>query len=171
MEFLKVIGFDPGYAITGWGVVESPGAGEFRALGYGAILTDAETRVQDRLAIIFEDTTELLKAHRPERVIVEQLYFSSNRSTAGGVYQARGVILAACGIAGLEILEMGPGRVKQTVTGSGRAGKGEVMRMVQRLIGVREPITPDDTADALAVAISGLIALSSPLTRGTGGAS
>lgn len=160
---MRVIGFDPGYAITGWGLVESTGAGQFVTSGYGAILTDAGLPVQERLRIVFQDVTQLLTQHRPERVIVEQLYFSNNQKTAGGVYQARGVILAACGLAGLDVLELGPGQVKQCVTGSGRAGKGEILRMVQRLLGIAEAITPDDTADALAVAIAGIIASQSPL--------
>lgn len=165
---MRVIGFDPGYAITGWGAVESPGAGEFVSRGYGAILTDAGLPVQERLRIIFQDTTRLLQEIRPERIVIEQLYFSNNQKTAGGVYQARGVILAACGLAGLDVLELGPGQVKQTITGSGRAGKGEILRMVQRLLGINQPITPDDTADALAVGIAGIITLQSPLLPGSG---
>ncbi len=140
----------------------------FTSRAYGAILTEADLPVAQRLRVILEDTLALLREHRPDHAVVEQLYFSTNRKTAGGVYQARGVILAACGLEDIAVLEPGPGQVKLIVTGSGRADKSEIIRMVERLLGIAGPIEPDDTADALAAGIAGVTLLQSPLARQNG---
>jgi len=148
-----VIGFDPGFAITGWGVLEKEGH-LIAVRGFGTLETPAQEAMPVRLARLFQDVEALIKEFRPRRCVVERLFFSRNQKTAAGVYQARGVILAAIGLADLPLLELTPQQVKQTLTGSGRASKTDVMRMVERLLGVRPD--RDDAADALACALAGL---------------
>ena len=152
---MRVLAFDPGYGITGWGCVEDP---PLRALGYGAILTSAELPHANRLASLAAEARALLSEHRPEAVIVETLFVHRNQKTAGGVYEARGVLLCAAAEAGLDVIELGPMQIKKAVTGSGRAEKSAVHDMVQRLLSISKKIRPDDTADALAGAVAGIFA-------------
>lgn len=154
---MRIIGFDPGYAITGWGVVESgSGISTLRFLKYGTISTPSTAAFQDRLWLIQREANRLLKEYRPDYAMVEKLYFSRNRKTAAEVFQARGVLLATIAGCGCELMQMEPSKIKQMVTGRGRATKREVIKMVQRLLGIEEKITPDDAADALAGALAGI---------------
>ncbi len=152
---MRVLAFDPGYGITGWACVEEP---PLKPVGFGAILTDTKDEHALRLLRILTDARELLRELKPDVAVVETLFVNRNAKTAGGVYEARGVILAACAEAGVEVCELGPTTIKKAVTGSGQAKKPAVHTMVQRLLGIREAIRPDDTADALAGAIAGILA-------------
>ncbi len=156
MSHVKILGIDPGYGIVGWGLVE-PGVGSLTAGKplYGVIRTSAGTPSHERMAIILRDTTELLNTYLPDCVVVEKLYMNKNIKTAGEVFQARGVILAAIAEFGCEIIEINPNQIKHMVTGRGNAGKAEVTLMVQRLLNIQKKITPDDAADALAGAVAG----------------
>jgi len=154
---MKVIGIDPGYGITGWGVVEMGSARQFKCSGYGVVRTEAQLPLHRRLAVLYDEVFRLLSDFKPECAVVESLYFSSNRTTAGAVYQARGVILLAIAGHDIELMELGPGTIKNAVTGSGRAQKRDVIRMVERLLNLSK-ISPDDAADALAGAIAGAVA-------------
>ncbi|MBE7438718.1 MAG: crossover junction endodeoxyribonuclease RuvC [Spirochaetales bacterium] len=148
-----VLGFDPGFAITGWGALEKK---EHKVVvrGYGTLETAPADAMTLRLSRLFTDVNALIAEFRPERCVVERLFFTRNQKTAAGVYQARGVILAAIGLAGLPLLELTPQEIKQALTGSGRASKSDVLRMVERLLGVRPQ--RDDAADGLACALAGL---------------
>ena len=156
---MKIIGIDPGYAITGWGVIENKPS--LKPVEYGAILSDAKMPPGERLSIIYRNIKDILNLYKPEAAVLESLYFSSNKKTASGVYQARGVLLLALTEFGCRILEISPVTIKQTVTGSGKANKNEIMRMVQRLLNIESKISPDDISDALAGAIAGAFHLSS----------
>ena len=156
---MKIIGIDPGYAITGWGVIESKP--NLKVVDYGAVLTSPEMESGKRLSVVYEEAGKILKEHKPDVAVVEELFFSSNKKTAPGVYQARGVLLLALIHHGCRILEIPPVTIKNSVAGSGRAKKGEVMRMVMRLLNIQEAIKPDDISDALAGAIAGAFHLSS----------
>jgi crossover junction endodeoxyribonuclease RuvC len=150
-----VVGIDPGTASTGYGVVHSAGSG-LCALEEGVIQTFAGTPLERRLADIHSRVGELLDAHRPDALAIEELYFGANARTAFAVGQARGVVLLAAGQRGIPSRSYTPQQVKGAVCGHGRAGKEQVGRMVARLLGLPAPPTPDHAADALAVAICDL---------------
>lgn len=147
-----ILGIDPGYAIVGWGVVEYR-AGKFRTLGYGAIRTDAGVRTEARLASIYRDLNTIIDHFHPEEMAVEELFFNTNVTTGIRVAQARGVVLLCGEQKGLRIAEYTPLQVKQSVAGYGRAEKKQVITMVTSLLGLKEAPKPDDTADALAIAV------------------
>jgi crossover junction endodeoxyribonuclease RuvC len=149
---MRVLGIDPGTAITGYGVVEEE-AGELKAVAFGAIRTPAKQLLPTRLQTIYRDVRDLLKKWEPSSAAVEELFFSSNVRTAMSVGQARGVTLLALADAGLSIAEYTPLTVKQAVTGYGNADKAQIQEMVRLLLGLAEVPKPDDAADALAVAI------------------
>ncbi len=147
-----VLGIDPGTASTGFGVVQSEGA-RMRALAAGVIETRAGTPVEARLADIHSGVGDLIDRHRVDAVAIEELYFGANVRTAFAVGQARGVVLLAAGQRGVPSRSYTPQQVKAAVCGSGRADKGQVGRMVARLLGLATDPTPDHAADALAVAV------------------
>ena len=147
-----ILGIDPGYAIVGWGVIEYSGS-KFRTLGYGSIQTPAGLPIVDRLEMIYKGMQEIISKYKPEQMAVEELFFNTNTTTAIVVAEARGIILLAARLAGVEIGEYTPLQVKQAVVGYGRAEKKQVISMVTNLLGLKEPPKPDDTADALAVAV------------------
>jgi crossover junction endodeoxyribonuclease RuvC len=147
-----VLGIDPGTANTGYGVVFSHGS-RLRALDAGVIETAAGVPLERRLAEIHARVGELIELHAAEAVAIEELYFGANVRTAFAVGQARGVVLLAAGQHGIPSRSYTPQQVKAAVCGSGRADKGQVGRMVARLLGLAEPPAPDHAADALAVAV------------------
>jgi crossover junction endodeoxyribonuclease RuvC len=155
---MVVLGIDPGTANTGYGVVARHGA-RLVALDGGAIETAAGLEPAERLAIIHARTGELLAAYEPDVMAVEDLYFGANARSAFAVGQARGVVLLAAGQRGIPCASYTPQQVKQAVCGSGRAGKEQIQRMVQALLGLDAPPEPDHAADALAVAVCHLNAL------------
>lgn len=149
---MVILGIDPGLAIVGWGVVEYKNA-RFKTLGYGAITTPKEMNTQQRLKKVYDDLAEIIKKYRPEQVAIEELFFNTNTTTGIRVSEARGVILLICEQAHMGIFEYTPLQVKQAVVGYGRAEKKQVITMVTMLLGLDSPPKPDDTADALAIAI------------------
>lgn len=149
---MRVLGIDPGYAIVGYGVVDYCG-GRFVTVGYGAITTKAGTPFPERLMAIYKDMICIIDKYRPEALAIEKLYFNTNTTTAIDVAQARGVILLAAAKKGIKINEYTPLQVKQSVTGYGRAEKHQVMEMVKSLLNLKSIPKPDDTADALALAV------------------
>ena len=162
-----VLGIDPGTASTGFGVVESAGS-RLRLLSDGVIATRPDVALERRLAEIHARVGELLDAHAPEAIAIEELYFGANARTAFAVGQARGVVLLAAGQRAVPSRSYTPQQVKSAVCGSGRAGKDQVARMVARLLGLQAPPAPDHAADALAVAICDLNR--APLARAVSGA-
>lgn len=149
---MKIVGIDPGYAIVGYGVLSYDNM-TFTTLDYGAVITDAGTPFNQRLKIIHEDVSSILIKHKPDAVSIEKLFFQNNQKTAIDVAQARGVVLLACEQQGIPCFEYTPLQVKQAVVGYGRAEKAQVMDMTKRLLKLSKLPKPDDTADALAVAI------------------
>lgn len=163
---MLVLGIDPGLANTGYGVVQSAG-GRLVALDGGVIETAAGLPVERRLAEIYEAIDALLTEHEPQAMALEELYFGQNVKTAFAVGQARGVVMVAAGRRGLTCESYTPQQVKGAVCGNGRAEKEQVARMVQALLGLQVPPTPDHAADALAVAICH--ANCAPLSRALAG--
>ena len=149
---MRILGIDPGLAIVGWGVVDYEGS-KFRTIDYGSIATPAGMPTEERLMLIDEGIRELTERFSPEHLAVEELFFNTNITTGIRVAEARGVILCRCRREGLEIHEYTPLQVKQAVVGYGRADKKQVITMVTMLLGLSKPPKPDDTADALAIAI------------------
>lgn len=148
-----VLGIDPGIARMGYGVVTQRGH-QMKAGPYGTLTTEAHRPLEERLVEMFGKVQGVLRKVKPQAVAMEELFFSRNAKTAIAVGQARGVALLACGLEGLPVYEYRPMEVKQAVAGYGAADKGQVQRMVKLLLGLAEVPKPDDTADALAIAIT-----------------
>jgi crossover junction endodeoxyribonuclease RuvC len=147
-----VLGIDPGLAATGFGVIAQRG-GRLLALDGGVIGTPVGEQPAARLTALHARLCALLEEHAPAAVALEALYFGQNTRTAFAVGQARGVALLAAGQNGVPCADYTPQQVKSAVCGSGRAAKGQVQDMVQRLLALGDPPAPDHAADALAVAI------------------
>ena len=147
-----VLGIDPGTAAMGYGVVDRTG-GRLRAIDYGCITTTADMTLPERLRVLYEHVAELIETHRPDVVAVERLFFSRNAQTAFAVGQARGVVLLAAAQTDVPVREATPNEVKVAVTGYGAADKEQVGRMVAVILELPEVPHPDDTSDALAIAI------------------
>ena len=161
---MVVFGIDPGYAIVGWGAISFQ-ANIYKPLGFGAVETQAHTDFNERLELIYDELYEILKRCRPDAVSIEKLYFQTNKTTAIKVAQARGVILLAAQKLRIPVFEYSPLQVKTAVTGYGKAKKPQVMEMTRRLLNLPEVPKPDDTADALAIAICHAQAAGSDLRR------
>ncbi len=149
---MRILGIDPGYGITGFGLVEAD-RGKFQFLRCGAITTPAGMDFSARLEIIYEDMKKLLELSKPDAVAIEELFFGQNVTTGIGVAQSRGVILLAIRQAGLEVYSYKPMQVKQAVVGYGNATKHQVQDMTKRLLGLSKMPKPDDAADAIAIAL------------------
>jgi crossover junction endodeoxyribonuclease RuvC len=149
---MRILGIDPGYGITGFGVIEAE-RGRNVLLQCGAITTPAGMDFSARLEIIYEDMRQLLEATKPDAVAIEELFFGQNVTTGIGVAQARGVVLLAIRKAGLEVTSYKPMQVKQAVVGYGNATKHQVQDMTKRLLGLSAMPKPDDAADAIAIAL------------------
>lgn len=147
-----ILGLDPGYAIVGYGVIEYK-ANKFNVIDYGAITTSKDNELNDRLLQIYNELCVILDKYRPEALSIEQLFFNTNATTAIGVAEARGICILAAKQRGMDIAEYTPLQVKQSVTGYGKAIKQQVQEMTRMLLNLRAVPKPDDTADALAVAI------------------
>ena len=149
---MLILGIDPGYAIVGFGLVEAD-RGKYRMTACGAINTPAGVRLPARLWQISTDLEELISQFHPDVMAIEELFFNQNVTTGIGVAQARGVILMTAEKLGLPVCEYNPSQVKQSVVGYGRAEKPQVMEMTRKILGLADVPKPDDTADALAIAI------------------
>lgn len=150
---MKILGLDPGNAITGYGMIEAA-AGDYSLVEYGALRTPAGIDASRRLLLLYQALQQLLDKLEPEQVAVEQLFFNKNTTSAVPVGQARGVLLLGCAQRDLPVAEYTPLQVKQALTGYGRAEKGQIQYMVCRLLRLDAPPQNDDAADALAIAIT-----------------
>lgn len=149
---MVVLGIDPGYAIVGYGVIKYD-RNRFVPIEYGAVTTKAKTEFSSRLEKIYDGISDIISRTKPDALSVEKLFFNTNATTAIDVAQARGVILLAARKFGIPIFEYTPLQVKQAVTGYGKAPKPQVMDLTKRLLNLDAVPKPDDTADALALAI------------------
>ncbi|NLW08913.1 MAG: crossover junction endodeoxyribonuclease RuvC [Firmicutes bacterium] len=149
---MRIMGIDPGTAITGFGLLEQEGS-RLRLLEFGVIRTEPEVPDAERLLQIHREVGALLKNYRPDEIAIEELFFNKNSRSVLAVGQARGVVMLAAAQADLRVEEYTPLQVKMAVVGYGRAEKRQVQEMVKVLLGLARPPKPDDAADALAVAI------------------
>ena len=150
----RVIGFDPGLAIVGYGVIDYDGFNNKKVVDYGVINTPKHESFPTRLAIIYKAVTELIEKYKPDEIAAEELFFNTNITTGINVAHARGVLLLAavhsCGC----LYEYTPLQIKQAMTGYGRADKKQIQEMVRVYLGLQKVPKPDDAADALAVALT-----------------
>ncbi len=147
-----ILGIDPGLAIVGWGIIESD-RGNVRPIAYGAITTPPHTDIEARLLMIQNDLETIINKYNPDEMAVEELFFNTNITTGIAVAEARGVILCTAHKLGVKISEYTPLQVKQAVVGYGKAEKHQVISMVTSILKLPNPPKPDDTADAVAIAI------------------
>ena len=149
-----VLGLDPGSRHFGWGVVQRIGT-KLVHIAHGIVHPEVDGSFANRLVEIEEALVAVLAAHHPTHASVEGIFFAKDAQAAAKLGHARGVALLVCARAGLPIAEYPPARVKQTITGGGRAAKGQVAQMVRVILGLKEA-PPPDAADALAVAPTNL---------------
>lgn len=149
---MRILGIDPGYAITGFGAVDYDGY-KFTPVKFGAITTNAGTDFSLRLLTIYNDLNTLLDEVKPQEIAIERLFFTTNQKTAIDVAQARGVVVLAAMQRGINVNEYTPLQVKQSVVGYGKAEKKQVMEMTRTILKLKNIPKPDDAADALAIAI------------------
>ena len=150
---MRILGLDPGTGRTGYGIVDVED-GHLSVVTYGVISTPARQPAPQRLQTIYQELNQLLTTYQPDTAGVEEVFFGRNITTALSVGQARGVLLLALANAGLTIGEYSPPKIKDAVTGYGKANKAQVQLMVRNLLNLEETPRPDDAADGLAVAIT-----------------
>lgn len=149
---MVIMGIDPGFAITGYGILKYTG-NKFNLIKYGVITTDASEKFADRLKLLSSGIRGLISEYKPDAVCIEELFFNKNIKTAIAAAHGRGVVLLSAAESGAEVYEYTPLQVKQAVVGYGHADKVQVQQMVKILLNLKEIPKPDDAADALAVAI------------------
>jgi crossover junction endodeoxyribonuclease RuvC len=149
---MVILGIDPGFAITGYGIVKYEG-NKFSPVDYGAVLTKAGEPFAQRLLKLDDEIGGIIRKFRPDAIAVEELFFNKNIKTAITAAHGRGIALAAAARSGIEVFEYTPLQVKQAVVGYGRAEKAQVQQMVKVILNLPEIPKPDDMADALAIAI------------------
>lgn len=149
---MRILGIDPGYATTGFGLILSDGP-SLKLLQYGVVTTPKELPFPKRLEMLYDDVTRLVGALEPDAAAVEELFWGHNITTGIGVSHGRGVILLALTKAGVPLFEYTPMQVKQAVVGYGKAEKRQVIDMTRRLLRMEKPARPDDAADAIAIAL------------------
>lgn len=147
-----ILGIDPGYGITGFGIVEVAGS-KVSCYSYGSIETSSDQDFSERLHTLHKELSLLIEKYKPDLIVVEELFFSKNVKTAIKVAQARGVILLTAKIAAIKVVEFTPVQVKQAISSYGKADKKQVQQMVKLLLGLNKIPQPDDAADALAIGI------------------
>ncbi|MEE8425144.1 MAG: crossover junction endodeoxyribonuclease RuvC [Elusimicrobiota bacterium] len=145
----SVIGIDPGLSETGWAVL---GAGP-RLIASGCIKTSPRTPFPERLRELHDGLTKVLKEYNPSSAAIEEMFFVKVAHTIRATLQARGVILLAVAHRNVPMREFNPKQVKIALTGSGAAQKPQMQKMVQAALKLKSRLTPDDVADAAAIAL------------------
>lgn len=159
---MRVIGIDPGTAIVGYGIIDY-NSNKYSIIDYGVVLTSKDLSVEERLKIVYDEISNILKKYKPEFMAIEDLFYFKNNKTVISVAQARGVILLAGKQNNIHITSYTPLQVKIGITGYGKADKKQVQQMVQKFLGLSEIPKPDDAADALAICITHINSLGSNL--------
>lgn len=148
-----IVGFDPGIATLGYGVISTDKSGRAEMIDYGIISTPKEENLAVRLAMLEKGVKQVIDTFKPDEIAIEELFFAKNVKTGIAVAHARGVILLTatkeCG----KIFEYTPLQIKQALTGYGRAEKNQIQQMVKTMLKLKGIPRPDDAADALAVAL------------------
>lgn len=150
---MRILGIDPGIGKCGWGVIEAENS-KLKVLAYGCIETSSKKELPQRLSEVYKEIERIIKSNSPDCLSIEELFFNTNAKTAFSVGQARGVILLAAAQKNLSIFTYTPLQVKMAITGYGRAEKGQIGKMVKTILLLKDIPKPDDTSDALAVALT-----------------
>lgn len=161
---MRVLGVDPGTAVTGYGIVELAPRRVGRLVECGVLRTRATETLPARLQVIHDGIAELLARHQPDALAVEGVFYATNVRTTIVLGHARGVVLLAGAQAGVPIYEYSPASVKKAIVGKGAATKPQVGFMIARLLQLAAAPTPADAADGVAIALTHLLALA-PITR------
>lgn len=149
---MVIMGIDPGTARVGWAVI-SIDHSRPRALSYGCIMTSPQAP-ERRLLAIHVELTSLLENHKPHVLALEDVFFATNAKTAIPVGQARGVVLLACAQHNITVISYAPRAIKLAIAGDGMADKTQVTKMVCQILALDSVPKPDDTSDALAIALT-----------------
>ncbi len=150
---MRVLGVDPGVSETGWAVLEGERGREPRLISSGLIRTSPRTPLPERLREINEALSAVFEEYRPDSFAIEEMFFSKAAHTIRATLQTRGVILLAASQHGTPVHEYNPSQVKISLTGSGAAKKVQIQKMVQVALKLPKRLTPDDVADAAAIAV------------------
>lgn len=150
---MRILGIDPGIGRMGWGIVEK-GKGKVSAIAFDCLETPVKGELAQRLQLVYQEVTRLIQTYEPDAMSIEDLFFNKNVKTAFAVGQARGVILLAAAQHKLPIIVYTPPAVKSAITGYGKADKKQIGEMVKLTLHLPKVPTPDDTADALAIALT-----------------
>lgn len=151
---MRIIGIDPGYALVGWGVIDIESGGDIKVVDFGVISTDKTQEKAERLEEIYDDINQIVKQFNPDLSGIETLLFHRNITTAMLVSEARGVLHLAFTQQDIQVIDVNPIQVKNSISGYGKASKKQVQENVKMICGLGEVPKPDDAADALAVAIT-----------------
>ncbi len=154
MTARRILGVDPGLRTTGYGVIELHG-GTPQLVEGGVLQPNPDRPLEQRLVQLHDGIVEVLRATRPDRMVVEELWTAyGHPQTAVLMGHARGVLMLAAGAAGVPVEHLAHTVVKRALAGSGSARKAQVKAMVVQLLGLAAPPEPDDVSDALALAIA-----------------
>ncbi|MBO5928109.1 MAG: crossover junction endodeoxyribonuclease RuvC [Clostridia bacterium] len=151
---MVILGFDPGLATLGYGVIEKDEKGNCRAIDCGIVQTPKGESLAVRLCMLEQAINQIIEKFKPNEIAMEELFFAKNVKTALSVAHARGVLILCCNKACGRIFEYTPLQIKQSLTGYGRADKKQMQKMVKMLLNLNKVPSPDDAADALAVALT-----------------
>ncbi len=149
-----ILGFDPGIATLGYGVIKTEKGKKPQMLDYGIVSTPKEENIAVRLAMLEKGVRQILDKYKPDEIAIEELFFAKNVKTGIAVAHARGVVLLTCIKECGRIYEYTPLQIKQALTGYGRAEKPQIQAMVKMFLNLKAVPKPDDAADALAVALT-----------------
>lgn len=148
------MGFDPGIATLGYGVIQKDNLGQVKPLDFGVITTPKDMTMSQRLCAIYDSINALIQKYNPDAIAIEELFFNTNSKTAIQVAQARGIIILCSAKGCKRLYEYTPLQIKQAMTGNGCAEKHQIQFMVRMMLGLKTVPKPDDAADALAVALT-----------------
>lgn len=148
---MRILGIDPGTTRIGFGVIDTDKR-QPTLIEYGIIGGSGKDKWLDYRSIS-EQLAKIIIAHKPDKAGLERLFFTKNQKTAMSVGEVRGVMILTLALHGVPMVEFTPQQVKQAVSAYGAAGKAQVERMVRLILNIKDPIKPDDAADALAIAI------------------
>lgn len=150
---IRVLGIDPGLDRTGWAIVEKSAGADPSLISSGLIHTAANSPLADRLDSLYTELEAVLRLHQPRTAAIEKMFFVKRAATVGATVQARGVILLCLKRGGAQVREYDPRTVKSQLSGNGNADKTQMQRMVQAVFKLPKPPSPDDVADAMAIAL------------------
>ena len=151
---MRILGIDPGIGRMGWGIIEKGKGTQFVVHGFGCVETMPNSDIPGRLYALHDEVSRIIDEYQPEVLAIEDLFFAKNAKTAFSVGQARGVILLAASQKNLQVSVYTPLQVKSAVAGYGKADKKQVGHMVKLTLKLAKVPSPDDTADALAIALT-----------------